>query len=100
MSCSRRSPSRCSLPASRVPWSKQSKCETCKDGAKPDGLPVGEAFVERDVDGRRAKHGGRHGFGGVPASRRARAGESENNERHRGGAQRREREIAITRVEC
>ena len=68
-------------------------------GAEPYRLPVGEAFVEDDIDGRNRQHGSRGDPGEGPRPAGARGGKQHKQIRHHGRGERRERNVPIARVE-
>ena len=61
----RRSPSACWRSALRVAHPSQTERQRGERRAQPERLPVGEAFIERDVRHRQREHAGGGPFGGA-----------------------------------
>src|ERR1700733_8461802 len=66
---------------------------------EPDGLPIGEGFVERNIDGRADKDNGCDGFGAPAATQRDACQERQHYAGYHGGGERRVGKITVARVE-
>src|SRR5262245_31175123 len=87
----------CSSSAWRVPRLQQSEGEREQGGREPQRLPISDAFVQRDVDGR-AGQGDRH-CRLRRRRREARLPVCQKQKRNHRAGQRREREIPIAPIE-
>src|SRR4030095_14547981 len=90
--------SRFSSSAWPVPYAKQYDDQAGEHGAKPQRLPIGQALIEQNVDGRSGEQCRSGEFGRAASPHRRRNQRSKNEKRHRRGRERRKRKIAVAGI--